>query len=91
MTPRVTPSTPQADWPELLTRREVAILLGRSEHAMANQCGQGAAWPPPITVEGCYQKPLRWRKADLVAYVAGKLPAPKRWGIGKARPARRIA
>jgi hypothetical protein len=77
VSPRVTAATPIAEWPVLLTRREVAIVLGRSERAMANACGQGLMWPPPITVNGFYQKPLRWAKGTVERYIAGELPAPK--------------
>jgi hypothetical protein len=86
MSPRVTAITPPADWPELMTRVEVAILLGRSPRSMANDVAARRVWPPPVIDEAGYVKPYRWRKDVIVRYVAGALPRERRRSL-----ARRVA
>jgi hypothetical protein len=76
MTPRITAATPVEQWPLRLTVQEVALVLGRSAHALQNSIH--AAWPPPVRDDHGIVKPIRFDKRVVAAYINGELPRPQR-------------
>lgn len=91
MTPRVTASTPPAEWPIFMTLREVAIVAGRSYRYLANRCSAGLMWPPPVSDEHGTLRPLRFKKELVQQALDGTLPRPRRLALVTARGRRRSA
>src|SRR5437763_1306666 len=62
-------STPRPRTPphRLLTRRDVALRLKVSLRHLSRMVSE-SAFPPPVTLG---RRCLRWREADIAAYVAG--------------------
>lgn len=72
MKPRITSSTGPEQWPVLMNKHEVALVLGRSVRTLVAQCMAGRVEPPPITDRrGDFRTPFMWNREVVRRYCEG--------------------